>query len=234
MLKSAVWGPKNRDKSVDYSSGTVAQSKDMFKLVKASKLSLSDDFMNYSPKYYNEEKIYNRLYELIEKSALEDFYAPIIDPTKDENGNICYQYGKKPCNNKSYEWWGTQADNFYPEKNSRLGRDDDFVAFLGTLVQFLVYSDWEVKDAWRAICYDSSVIVNYTFGAKTTGFEAAFCGYYDLVASYKILARHPNEPNVIILGSGSISTTPIGDIGNIYINPKKNIAGATGWLIYSA
>lgn len=68
---------------------------DIFKLVRASELSLSDDFLKHIPKNPVEEKFKEAVKAVIEV-GVKNFYRPTIDPSFDGDGRICYQAGRKP------------------------------------------------------------------------------------------------------------------------------------------
>ena len=237
MISATVWEPRgNRKEKETYLKTTDNNNKtQFFNKVKVSEFSMSSEFMKYKPHYYLEEKIHKNLTNLIENQKLKDFYAPIIDPTLNEEGNISYEEDKKVATNFSYNWWVAQAENFYPEKNSRLGKNEEFVLFIGSLIEFLVDSNWDVSEAWRAICYDSENFVKYSKNVVSSGAGYSFCGYYDLVNTFKVLHGYPQmNSNMIFLGSGCTPNTPIADIGKIIISPKKAISRATGWIIFDA
>ena len=164
-----------------------------FVLVEASKLSLNDEFMKYEPKTY-EEKFKKRLTEVIE-NGVKDFWRPKYDPSFTEEGKeICYMEGKKPAVGKSYNWWNKAAKAFCSERHSRLGTKSERVAFLGVLIKRLVESEWDVAEAWSAVCCNSGDLGHYrnSPNAKNaledTGSREIY-GFFDLGNTYKILAE---------------------------------------------
>ncbi len=165
----------------------------MFVLVEASKLSLNDEFMQYEPETDNERN-FKLLIEKAIKSGLKDFRRPKCDPSFSEPG-ICYEYGKAPavCS-KSYNWWNQAAKQFKPEYNSRLGTKTEYVAFLGVLIKQLVEKGWSIKEAWDAVCNDSTKLGHYKNSKSAkNNFEPTgcreICGFYDLGNCLKILAE---------------------------------------------
>ena len=167
---------------------------EVFVLVEASELSLSDEFMKYEPETRGEMEFKKQLTEAIKK-GVKDFWRPKYDPSFNEEGNgICYVEGMKPAVGKSYNWWNKVAKAFYPERHSRLGTKSEYVAFLGVLIKKLVESGWKVEKAWRAVCCDSKELGHYwnSTNAKHTFEDTGsreICGFFDLANTYKILAE---------------------------------------------
>ena len=64
--------------------------------IEASKLLLTDEFMQYEPKTEAQLKLFSRLSEII-PNGLKDFYKPIYDPSFDRYGRIAYVEGKTPA-----------------------------------------------------------------------------------------------------------------------------------------
>ena len=68
-------------------------TQNFFKLVEASQLSVSDEFMQYEPQTDPEIKFKELISEAI-KSGLKDFYRPVLDPSfNDDMTGICYEFG---------------------------------------------------------------------------------------------------------------------------------------------
>ena len=169
------------------------QREGIFKLVPASKLRLDDSFMNHSPKT-SREKIFKDMVEIAIKNGLKDFWRPIMDPSFDADGGICYQAGNKPAVGKSYNWWKKTAKNFCPERKSRLGTKAEYVAFLAVLIKELVASSGKsVEWAWNAVCNDSRELGHYWNSKdgknvfETTGCRE-ICGFFDLANICKMVA----------------------------------------------
>lgn len=164
---------------------------DVFVLVEASQLSLDDEFMTHKPTTYKEEKLKDLLTEAIKK-GLKDFYRPVLDPSFNEDGGICYIQGRKPAVNKSYNWWKETAIKFMPERCSRLGTKTEYVAFLGVLLKKLVKSGWSKAKAWDAVCNDSKELGHYDNSENATlDFTGSgeIVGYFDLANTYKKMSE---------------------------------------------
>jgi len=169
-------------------------NEEVFVLVPASSLSLTDDFMCYEPYKRREKYFKKRLVEVI-KVGVKDFYRPKFDPSFNENGMICYRPGSSPAVGKTFRWWEKTAKEFCPERKSRLGTESEYTAFLGVLLKKLVADGWKVNEAWDAVCNDARMLGHYwnSEGARRNDFEPTgsreVCGYFDLGNTYKILDR---------------------------------------------
>lgn len=177
-------------------SKKVKVSKDVMKLVEASKLSLNDEFMQYEPgEGTNEERFKKRLTKAIQSGTLRDFWRPKMDPSFDETGeSICYVAGKRPAVGKSRDWWKETAKKIGLQE----GTKKQHVAFLGCLIKELVKVGWDVAEAWYAVCSDSKRLGHFwnSVDAKRefemTG-SREVVGFYDLGNTYKILAEDEEE-----------------------------------------
>jgi len=171
----------------------VLKKESIFKRVPASELRLDDEFLKHQPKTEG-ELTFKKLVETVIKNGLKDFYRPIIDPSFDEEEDICYQPGKMPAVGMSYNWWKRNAKAFCPERGSRLGTKTEYVAFLATLIKELVATGWKVADAWNSVCNNSKELGHYweskdaKHDFENTG-SRENCGWYDLANAYKILAE---------------------------------------------
>jgi len=180
----------------------------IFKLVPASKLSLSDGFLNYTPQT-SAEKAFKVDVQKVIKAGVQDFYRPTLDPSIDVDGRICYQAGMKPVVDKSYNWWAKKAKKFYPKRKSRLGTRSEYIAFLAVLIKEMVASGKSLEWAWNAVCNDSRELGHYrnSNDSKAT-FEAtgnrAVCGWRDLANTCKILMED-KEAGGFWVASGAYS-----------------------------
>ena len=217
-----------------------AVNKEFFELVEASTLSLQDEFMKYEPKT-DEEKWFKQLLTDSIKKGLKDFYRPRLDPSFDENGEICYKCykpGEKPTVGRSYIWWEKKAKAFCRERGSRLGTKTEYVAFLGVLLKRLVASGWKVQDAWNAVCNDSKELGHYWNSVNAKGhFEATgsreSCKFFDLANTCKILADDRKDGTFWLAVSsyyGNSDNYPPADLVRKCIR-SCDITGGVGWLV---
>ena len=165
-----------------------------YRRVEAESLSLDDEFMKHKPKT-ERERATKTLIELAIEKEVKNFYRPIMDPSFTKTGeNICYEKGRGPAAGKSYNWWKKVAEEYCPERNSRLGTRLEYGAFLGVLIKNLVADGKSISWAWNAVCNDSKDLGHYwnsenaKHKVEPTG-SRQICEYYDLANTCKILAE---------------------------------------------
>ena len=76
----------------------------IYRLVPASQLNLSDDFMNYIPRSKEEKLFWERVKKVI-KAGVSDFWRPVCDPSFNDDGCICYEPGNRPALGECHDWW---------------------------------------------------------------------------------------------------------------------------------
>lgn len=140
-----------------------------FQLVEASKLSLSDSFMNYSPKTPRQNELKKLLVVAI-NGGLHDFYCSMYAPSLTEDRKIIqfvsdiqfrvgWGYG--------YNCWKEIAESYMPQYGSRLGTITEYISYLGWKIKQLVKSGVSIPAAWEAVCNPSkglSIYMPRTFG----------------------------------------------------------------------
>ena len=208
-----------------------------FPIVKASTLSLEDEFLKHRAQTDNQKKFKKMLKAAI-KLGLEDFRAQRMDPSFDEEGNICYKAGMKPAVGKSAKWWDEKAKEFMPEKDSRLGITKKRIAFLGLLIKYLIEEKgYKVSDAWKAVCNQSKDLGHYydSENAKhvfePTG-SRSIGGWYDLVNTCKITVDDEADGFSFVGGSYSeISICyPLADVNSVFDHHYDDFY-STGWVV---
>jgi len=158
----------------------------LFPVVKASEISLTDSFLTHIPKTESQAELKSKIEEVI-KRGISDFRHSIIDPSVDENGNIYFQKGEFPGVQYSKEWWEINSKEFLPSKNSRLGDESQYYAFLATLLKQKIeceefeslvkfglenfnhegifteetFREEMISEFWKEICDDSKGIAEY-------------------------------------------------------------------------
>ena len=146
--------------------------------------------------------------------------------------------GQMPAIGKSYNWWNKTAKAFCPERESRLGTKNEYVAFLGVLIKRLVANSWTVGQAWYAVCNDSKELGHYcnSEDAKHT-FEATgsreVCGFCDLANTFKILAEDEKTGGFWFAG-GSYCFDSLGyPLAGLDLDDFQNIGcyDSVGWLV---
>ena len=209
----------------------------MFPIVRASKLSLNDKFMQHKPNTDNQKKVFKFLVEII-KSGMSDFRRPAMDPSKDEDGNIVFEFGNQPVDNYSAKQWNKIAEMFMAEKNSRMGFERHYYAFLGVIINHLVNEQgYDVEDAWKAVCDDSRELGHYRNSEdaqedfEPTG-NRKVSGFYDLGNTYKII-RKDNGKGFLNAGGyycGDSTIHPLASMHPIR-TPNLYCTCSVGWLI---
>ena len=204
-------------------------------LIEASKLSLDDRFMKYQPKD-DKEKAFKKLLTEAIKNGLKDFYRPVLDPSfNDDKSGICYEFGRRPADGKSYKWWINAAKEFMP--NSRLGTRDEYAAFLGVIIKKRVESGWNISKSWKDVCVDSKELGHYrnSEDAKRTYEDTGLreiCGFYDLANTFKILAEDKKIAGFYQAGGDYYSLSSYDPLANFHVEYRRNnnLYGV-GWLV---
>lgn len=188
---------QNQKCGIEESKGTKKWLDKYFPIVPASTLSLDDEIFHHEPKMKKQREFKEKLIKVI-NYGLYDFRAQRMDPCLDENGNICFKSGMMPAVRKSMIWWAKQAKEFLPEKESRLGSEEERIAFLALLMKELI-EEWgySISDAWEAVCDQSSGIGHY-WDSKDAKHDFEPTGsrqvgrWYDLGNTYKIVKNNTN------------------------------------------
>ena len=208
--------------------------KEMFVLVEASKLSMNDDFIKHATKSDKQKSIKDMLVSVIQ-NGVKDFWCPKVDPSLDEDGNICFEFGQQPETEKSYTWWSDNAKTVNPERKSRLGTKSEYIAFIGVLIKALVADGWSVDDAWYAVCDDSRKLGHYNNPenpkryCEATGTREV-CGFCDLANTAKIVADNKYNDRYWIASSYFLTDFPIAALTYC---PSSTywVCGLVGWIV---
>lgn len=136
---------------------------DMFPIVDIENVSLEDSFMQYKPETNREKRVKASIIEA-KRIGMKNFRIPAMDPSLDDDGEtIIYCAGKKPAVSKSANWWYENAPKFMPSKNSRMRDNLEHDVVLGVMqIKYLVEEkEYEVAEAWKAVCVNSKNLGNY-------------------------------------------------------------------------
>ena len=140
------------------------------------------------------------------------------------------QKWQKPAVGYTAEWWKEKAKKICPEKNSRLGNQYQYYAFLGTILKYLVEKEgWTKIEAWNAVCDDSSKLGYYSPDFGPTGIRKVGM-WYDLANTCKLL----KSPGQFLLASGCYCNNPIENTLSEVIpllNDKDELTEAVGWIV---
>ncbi len=219
--------------------GTQEYIEKYFPIVKASTLSLEDEFLKHEPETGKQRKFKNALISAI-KSGLSDFRAQRMDACFDEEGNICFKAGMKPAVGKSPNWWKETAEKFMPEKGSRLGTLKERIAFLGLLIKYLIEEKgYAVSDAWKAVC-DQSKDLGYYWDSENPkhGFENTGSRqvgeWNDLANTFKITVDDEDDDFWFVGGSCYFggNFNPLADVNRVYY-PSDVSHNSVGWFVLS-
>lgn len=223
----------------DFSKGTTESIESYFPVVKASELSLEDEFLQHKPETREQEVFKERLIQVI-KSGISDFRAQKIDPSFDAEGNITYKYGNPVATNKSAKWWYDKAKEFMPEKNSRLGTPDERIAFLGIILKELISEEkFTVSKAWSAICDQNSILQDYMncldteHGFATTG-NGQIGEWCDLGTICKITVKQEEKLEFYLIGGNYLNKEnlyPLADVSAVSCD--KKLYFCSGWIVFS-
>ena len=208
-----------------------------FPIVKASTLSLKDEFLKHEPETEEQREFKNALISAI-KSGLSDFRAQRMDACFDEEGNICFKAGMKPAVGKSPNWWKETAKKFMPEKGSRLGTTKERIAFLGLLIKYLIEEKgYTVSNAWKAVC-DQSKDLGHYWDSENAKHDFEDTGsrqvseWYDLANTYKITVDDVAGGFSLVGGNyvGGGNCCPLADVISVDY-PNDGCNGSVGWLV---
>ena len=208
----------------------------MFPVVNASKLCLFDEFLKHIPETKNQYECKSGIIRAI-KNDISDFRAPIMDPSFDEKGKLCYKAGMKPAIGKSPIWWEETFKELMPSKNSRIGDQCHRYAFLGVIIKELVEKlNYTVTQAWRAVCDDSIDLGNYGESQNSipdfepTGSRAIYI-WCDLGNTCKIVKS--SDSNFLLFGDDYMSdgkTCSLSATRDINLS-TYNYNNSVGWLV---
>lgn len=225
--------------SKEETKGTQEYIEKYFPIVKASSLSLEDEFLKHIAQTDNQRN-FKKMIENAIKSGLQDFRAQRMDVSFDEEGNICYKAGMRPAVGKSVNWWKEKAKEFMPEKESRLGTTKERIAFLGLLIKYLIEEKgYTVANAWKAVCDQSKELGHY-WDSKDAKHEFESTGsrqigeWYDLANTYKITVDDEASGFSFVGGNydNCGNNYPLADVDDVDF-PNDDCFCSIGWLVLS-
>lgn len=115
-------------------SSKILEFDSLFPIVESSKLSLDDNFLQYIPKTEKQRELKEKIENVI-RIGVPDFRHSIIDPSVNQQGEIYFEMGQKPGIGYTMKWWEDNAKKIFPSKNSRVGSDSQYYAFLAVLMR---------------------------------------------------------------------------------------------------
>ena len=146
------------------------------------------ELMKHEPANDAEVSFIDNLKKAISKSV-KGFEVFVNDPSMD-NGKLQFVPGFKPTVGYSYNEWEELAS----ENGLRLGTKDEYILFLGWLINSLINEGWSETASWKAVCTDSKKLGHYFNLEDAKGdFELTgsrkVAGKCDLANVCKILAK---------------------------------------------
>lgn len=215
----------------------IPEMEDIFPVVRASKLSVNDSYLQYIPETDAQKEAKKMIICAINMGNLKDFRKPVMDPSVDEDGEIFFAKGNLPAIGFSAEWWEDKAKKLMPEKNSRIGTKKEYAAFLAVIIKTLVEEEgFKVEWAWRAVCDNSRNLGHYsdslfgTLGVEPTG-DRPVGKWFDLANTRKIIKTGAFFYSLVSGGcelEGDAS--PLAKIKRME-SARMNCGNATGWVI---
>ena len=217
-----------------------SEIEEIFVLVEASKLSLTDDFMKYRPKNIKEWKFKMTLKSVIRK-GISDFWCMRMDPFLipgtgdrrpiDFNG---IDFKKEPVpldemiETTCYNWFHI-ARELCPKRYSRLGTKSQYIAFLGVLIKRLVEDGRDVDEAWNIVCNDSTKL--------TCGEELKLDNrdFYGITKTFKIITSNDRSECWLAGGYFKTHSDPAFRYTLADLEPSKRILRrayySVGWIV---
>ena len=208
---------------------------EVFPIIDLNKL-IGHKLLEHKPKNEQQKRLLGDIQRGI-YLKLPAFRAPYMDPSTEE-GKIVFKPGNRPVVGPSPVWWKETWKNFMPSKNSRIGTELHWAAFLGIQMMYLVEEkNYSVKKAWKAVCNNSRRLGHYwnSPGAKH-GFEPTGSrkvgNFYDLANTSKILEKW--DASGFLFASGKCHNCsyehPLASlIESDY--PKVGDCYSVGWLV---
>jgi len=212
-----------------------AEQKDIpMRLVRASELSLEDDFLQHFDLEAPEEKAFKEAVEEVINDGVQDFYRPTLDPSFDGNGQLCYRVGMMPAVGMYYSWWLKNAKKL----GGRLGTRSEYIAFLAVLIKELVDAGKTMDFALHSVCSDSKWLGHYWNSSDAKNeFEATgkreVCGWHDLANTFKILDAEDGD--FWLAGGCYCNDSEIYPLAKLqYVEDSYNYVNRVccGWIVF--
>ena len=213
---------------------------DVFPIVEASKLSENDDFLKYDPETIRQATVKQHIIEGIRTGGIPDFRHPFVDPSVNEEAALVFEKGNLPTTGHTFKWWKTKVESFMPSKNSRIGTQREYYAFLGVLIKYLIEKErYVVSDAWEAVCDNSRTLGHYrdSLETKEHNFEptgSRLVGkWHDLANTFKIVMG--DDGKGVFLASGYYyskgSESSLGNMYHFYLSAIGSFEASVAWMV---
>ena len=153
------------------------------------------EWLNHQPTTRRQKETLNLYLDAKAKGRLHAFTCMTIDPSI-KYGKLVYHKGMPIKTGVSRKTWEMLLKEYNPRRNSRQMTRTEYVCRNLFLIQRLVESGYEIKEAWGAVCDDSRKIGHYwnsddaKYDLEPTG-SREVCGFCDLGNAWKFIAKDP-------------------------------------------
>lgn len=151
------------------------------------------EWLNHQPTTRRQKATLNLYLDAKAKGRLHTFTCMTIDPSV-KDGKLVYQKGLPIKTGFSQKRWAKMLKEYNPSRNSRQMTRTEYACRNLFLIQRLVESGYEIKEAWEAVCDDSRKIGHYRNSDNPKNdFEPTgsreVCGFCDLGNAWKFIAE---------------------------------------------
>ena len=153
------------------------------------------EWLNHRPTTLRQRETMNLYLDAKAKGRLHTFTCMTIDPSV-KDGKLVYQKGLPIKTGFSQKQWAKMLKEYNPSRNSRQMTRTEYTCRNLFLIQRLVESGYEIKEAWEAVCDDSRKIGHYCNSDnpkkdfESTGSREVY-GFCDLGNARKFIAEDP-------------------------------------------
>lgn len=215
--------------------GTTEWINKYFPVVAVNKLPLNSKIFRHTPAT-KRQQIFSLGLRKALKSGIPDFRAQVMDPSIDENGNICYGAGLRPAVNQSPIWFKEAFEHFMPNMNSRMGNYAQRLILMGLTLQHLCKQNVPVHVAWTFVCDKSNYLGHYwdpnesTQGILGKTGECKVGKFYDLANTSKITFNEGTY--TVFKGNAFLQSEicPLSYFEKVH-KPEEKMEKATGWCV---
>lgn len=216
--------------------GTTEWLNKYFPVVAATALPLDSKLFKHTPNT-KRQQIFSLGLRKALKSGIPDFRAQVMDPSIDQNGNICYRAGLRPAVNQSPIWFKEAFEKFMPNMNSRMGTYAQRLILMGLVLRHLVYKqEVPVHTAWHLVCDKSNCLGHYLDSMESTQGILQSTGqckvgkFYDLANTSKITLSEGTY--TVFKGNAFLQSEicPLTYFERVH-HPNEKMPKATGWCV---
>ncbi len=157
-------------------------------MIPGSEFPIYAELMKHDPANQAEESYIYELSKVI-RNSVKEFQVFVNDPSI-YNNELQFAPGFRPAVDFSYN----QLEKLAKENGFRLGTKDEYVIFLGWLINSLINEGWSETASWNAVCTDSKKLGHFFGSEDAKGYfdgtgSRKVAGKCDLGNTYKILAK---------------------------------------------